>query len=546
MDGELRAAVDAPNPGASTVYSKGPASAAAGLLTTDDAWAKPRGPAPGEARRATRWLSLRTKGVLAMLVLIGYPAVIAVFLANERQGLVTIVQQMEANQARIGLIEPVLAGLARALAETPSVVDVQEAMRSPTTTFHDPGFRLQTLSRALDEVALAFPALGDDVGRYKRAAATPGVQLAVSAFAPLRDVEQLLLAKLQHIRSDLESNNRDLSQQYRSTQQFIGVFATSANVVGAVVCVAVILVFFTRLARDINHLKERASAIVSGYDGPPLPKTRRDEIGGLIDAVNRMQADLRRAESQMELARQQRFHQEKMAAVGSLASAIGHEVSNPIAAISGVAQFLVDESAADPKLRDTKVGEFAGQILKQTERIAHIVRQMTTLTAPRSPEPELLDLNALVRSTAGFIRYDKRFRGVEFQEALAQDLPAVTAVADHLTQVLINLLINSADATDHLVPPAPRRIRLATGVAGDSVLLSVSDNGRGMTPEVRARAFDETFTTKPVGQGRGIGLFVCKNLVERGGGRIELASAPDAGTIATVHIPLAQSGGATI
>ena len=68
--------------------------------------------------------------------------------------------------------------------------------------------------------------------------------------------------------------------------------------------------------------------------------------------------------------------------------------------------------------------------------------------------------------------------------------------------------------------------------------MSVSDFGRGMTPAVLAQAFDESFTTKPAGQGRGIGLFVCKNLIEKAGGRIDLASAVDQGTTATIHLPL--------
>jgi len=251
-----------------------------------------------------------------------------------------------------------------------------------------------------------------------------------------------------------------------------------------------------------------------------------------------MQVDLRHWEQQLEVTRQQRFHQEKMAAVGSLASAIGHEVSNPIAAISGVAQFIADESADDDRPQGRQINEFARQILNQTERIAHIMRQMATLTAPHSPEPELLNLNALIRSTSGFIRYDKRFRSIEFEEALAPDLPAITAVADHVTQILMNLLINAADALERISDPGRQRIRIATRVVGDEVLLSVTDNGCGMTPDVLTKAFDESFTTKPAGRGRGIGLFVCKSLIEKSGGRIELSSTPGEGTTATIFIPL--------
>jgi len=225
--------------------------------------------------------------------------------------------------------------------------------------------------------------------------------------------------------------------------------------------------------------------------------------------------------------------------VGSVASAIGHEVRNPIAAISGVAQFIAEESAADDRPQSRQIEGFARQILSQTQRISHILRQLATLTTPRSPEPELLDLNALVRSTCGFIRYDKRFSNIEFDENLDPDLPAITAVSDHITQILMNLLINAVDAFDGMTVPGARTIRVTTQAVGNEIHLSVTDNGRGITPDVLAKAFEESFTTKPAGQGRGIGLFVCKSLIEKGGGRIELASDPGEGTTATVRMPLA-------
>jgi signal transduction histidine kinase len=285
-------------------------------------------------------------------------------------------------------------------------------------------------------------------------------------------------------------------------------------------------------------LRTRAVAIVSGYSGGPLENHRHDEVGGLIDAVNRMQVDLRRWEQQQEISRQQRFHQDKMAAIGSMASAIGHEVSNPIAAISGIAQFLIDETRGDDHKPSRLAHDFGVQILAQTERISLIMRQLSGLTRAHSPDPELLDLNELVRSTCSFIAYDKRFRGVEFQQDLDTGLPAVTAVADHMTQVLMNLLINAADAMEHLPPDGHARIRISTQQAGDDVHLSVEDNGHGMTPEVMARAFDESFTTKPVGRGRGIGLFLCKTLIEQAHAQIHLASTPNVGTTVSILLPL--------
>jgi signal transduction histidine kinase len=483
-------------------------------------------------------LSLRTKGVFAVTILIGYLALIGIFLARERQGLVEIVQDMESTQAKAGLLEPTVNALARSLVEHQKSLNTQDALQFRPPIPSDVGLHLAPLSAALEEVRRQFPATRGDVVRFRHAAAAVTAMPASQHLAQLRDAEQVLLETLQSSLDGLRVRRDQLVTSYRRKQQFISAFAIGANILGAVASVAVILVFFTRLAGDLDRLKVRAGAIVAGYDGPPLRTTRGDEVGSLIQAVNHMQQDLRRSEQQMELARQQRFHQEKMAAVGSLASAISHEVNNPIAAIAGVAQFIVDESRGDERPQGRRIFEFGSMILGQTERIANIMRHMATLTQPRSPEPELFDLNVLIRSTCTFVRYDKRFGGIELEEALDHDLPAVTAVADHLTQILMNLLINAADATDHITAEGGRRIRVATALVGDVVHMTVTDNGKGMTPEVLAKAFEESFTTKPAGHGRGIGLFVCKGLIERAGGCIVLESVPYQGTTATVQIPL--------
>jgi signal transduction histidine kinase len=175
-------------------------------------------------------------------------------------------------------------------------------------------------------------------------------------------------------------------------------------------------------------------------------------------------------------------------------------------------------------------------ILEQTHRISQITRQLAEMTSPYSPEPQSLDLNALLRRTCVFLRYDKRFGKLEFKLDLDPDVPSINAVADHLTQVLMNLLINAADATGAIAGRKPS-IGVETRSNTREVMLVVTDNGCGMDAATMARAFEEAFTTKPPGHGSGIGLFMCRSLVEAEGGRIELDSTPDRGTRVTVFLP---------
>ncbi len=482
-------------------------------------------------------LSLRTKGMLALGTLILYVGATAWFLAGERRDLFVLAQQIDSHHAAQALLAPSFNTLAHTLVQTQSILSGADESDRPQPTYANIASSLDPLVARLEQLRDFDPALAPHIDGLHVAVEAVRAVPSSRNLGAVRNAEQTMIAHMNDLLTSLEHRSEVLQEQYRDKQQLIGITAVGTGIAGAIASAIVILVFFTQLARDIKHLQDRAVAIVSGYSGKPLRKRRSDEIGGLVDAVNSMQVELRHWEQQQEIGRQQRFHQEKMAAVGSMAAAIGHEVSNPIAAIAGVAQFLIDESRDDDHRVSKLAHDFSIQILRQTERISLIMRQLASVTRPHSPDPELLDLNALVQSTGSFISYDKRFRGIEFEYELDHGLPAITAVADHLTQVLMNLLINAADAMSEVARDGHARIRVSTRMSGGDIGISIADTGHGMTPEVMARAFEESFTTKPVGQGRGIGLYLCKTLIEQTGGRIELASVDGEGTTVSLLLP---------
>jgi signal transduction histidine kinase len=483
-------------------------------------------------------LSLRAKGMLALGILILYVGTTAWFLAGQRRDLYILAQQIDSHRAAQAQLAPSFNTLAHTLVQTQAILSGTIESDLPQPTYANIASSLDPLMSRLVQLREFDPTLAPHIDALTFANESVRASPSSQHLSAVRDAEQKLIAHMNDLLTSLEHRSEVLQNQYRTKQQLIGITAVGTGVAGALASAFVILVFFTRLARDIEQLQGRAVAIVSGYSGKPLQRHRHDEVGGLIDAVNSMQVELRRWERQQEVGRQQRFHQEKMAAVGSMAAAIGHEVNNPIAAIAGVAQYLIDESRDDDHRVSRLAHDFSTQILRQTERISVIMRQLASVSRPHSPDAELLDLNALVLSTGGFISFDKRFKGIEFEYELDHSLPAITAVADHLTQVLMNLLINAADAMCDVARDGCARIRVNTRVSADQVVLSVVDTGHGMTPEVMSRAFEDSFTTKPVGQGRGIGLYLCKTLIERSGGRIELSSTVGAGTTASVLLPV--------
>jgi signal transduction histidine kinase len=475
--------------------------------------------------------------MLMLGVLVVYAGLAAWFLATQRQALFVTAQQVDSHHAAQELLEPSFNMLAHTLVQVQSILNGPEYSSGVHATYADIGTSLDPLMDRLDPVRDFDSTLAPFIESMQAAVDDVRAVPSGANLTAVRDAEQQLIAHLNDLLAALQHRTETLTERYHAQQQLLSVTAVGTSIVGALATAAVILVFFTQLARDLERLRARAVEIVSGYAGEPLVNGRSDEVGALIDAVNRMQVDLRRWERQIEINRQQRFHQEKMAAVGSMAAAIGHEVSNPIAAIAGVAQYLIDETKDDPSRNSQLAHDFSVQILRQTERISLIMRQLAGLTRTHSPEPELLDLNSLAQSTGGFIAFDKRFRGIEIEYRLDHDLPAVIAVTDHITQVLMNLLINAADAMEEIVEPRPARIVIATHVRDAEVCLDVTDTGHGMTPGVLSVAFDEGFTTKPAGRGRGIGLFLSKTLMTQANGRIEATSIPDVGTTMTLVLP---------
>jgi len=472
-------------------------------------------------------------------VLALYEGCVGLYVAHERAKLLHIVQQLERTNHRHEQLIRVNDGLAH------SIVDLQQALNSDRSARLPDPVRadLATVSQGLSAFVEPYPELLRPAQHFGELVAELGEEPQPDALVALRDAEQQLALQVASAELQAQQNEHLLRLHYVDLNHRITIFLLFVNGLGLACFGAAVTLFFSKLASDISQLEAHAMAVV-GEDGTKLRElSRGDEVGGLMRAINRMQAELQRREQSQEISRQQLLHQEKMAAIGSMAATLAHEIGNPINSISGMAQHTIDAFRCGRHPDSRTLLENAELTVQQSERIGAIVRQLADLSAPRRQEPELLNLNEVIKSTCGFLRYDKRFRGTELVTDLDRSLPAVRGVADHLTQVLMNLLINSADALEGKSQDKPT-IRVATGQAQGEITLSVQDNGHGMDPSVLALAFRQRFTTKPAGKGRGIGLYLCKKLVEDSGGRIELQSAPGAGTIARVRLPCARMAAA--
>lgn len=473
-------------------------------------------------------VSLLTKGIVTFVVLLLYVVLIGFMLAQQRATLRTTVEQ----QRTMYEVEETLGRVNSALAYT--ILNVNEAYSNPRSraTASTVALDVEAVQAGLQGLRERYPLMQPWISRLDRNLAMVRTDWGSGNLAELRESLHELVIQLDVVTREVRDRQQALSENFHLAYDSITLTSLVMGLIGAATFGGIVMLFFSHLVRDIRKLQVRAMEVVKGYRGGAIEVTRHDELGALMESINNMQSELREREAQLEMARQRRFHHEKMAAIGSLAAAIAHEVNNPIAAIAGVAEVIRDtqHSAAcsgghcRPDL-----------ILEQTRRISDITRQLAEMTAPHSPEPQLVDLNALVRSTCGFVRYDKRFGNIEFNLELDPQVPAIHVVADHLTQILMNLLINAADATGGIGGRKPS-ITVQTGWNDGQIVLTVTDNGCGMDGETLARAFEEAFTTKPPGKGSGLGLFMCRSLIEAEGGRIELDSELGRGTRASLYL----------
>ncbi len=204
-------------------------------------------------------------------------------------------------------------------------------------------------------------------------------------------------------------------------------------------------------------------------------------------------------------------HAEKMAAVGQLVSGVAHEVNNPLTAILGFADLLMENPEIPESARkDLRV------ILQEAQRTKQIVQNLLSFARQMPPQRNAVQLNLILRRTIQLRSYDFNSHGVEIIEHLDEGLPDVIGDAHQLQQVFLNILNNAYDAVHEVGRPA--RIEIMSTKAGDSVEVSFRDNGYGIShPD---RIFDPFFTTKEVGKGTGLGLSICYGIMKEHGGEI--------------------------
>ena len=229
---------------------------------------------------------------------------------------------------------------------------------------------------------------------------------------------------------------------------------------------------------------------------------------------------------------QQMVQQEKMSAIGLLASGIAHEINNPLGVISTFAQMLSGQEQDKDKVRQCAV-----VINRNVENCKRIVQSLLNFSRQGPTRRETVDLGDCVRGAFILTSAAVRKAGVELVQKLDDRPLLVEGDMVQMQQVFVNLVINAVQAM-----PDGGVLRVATArdvspSGGGVALVRISDTGKGMSPEVAARAMEPFFSTKKAERGTGLGLSICKNIVEEHGGKITFTSQEGKGTEFTITLP---------
>ncbi len=284
-------------------------------------------------------------------------------------------------------------------------------------------------------------------------------------------------------------------------------------------------------SREMGRLGIIVGLRSDGVEFPIEATISKVEVGGrhYLSAIVRDISERKRAEKEREQLQAKVLHQEKLAAIGLLASGLAHEVGNPLASIQAICENLARKSS------EPQTTEKCQRIREQVRRITSIVGQLVNFARPGPATWQLVDVNETIESSLGIAKLSRTAKSLEITADLASDLPPIMAISDQLAQVFLNLFLNAIDASTE----AGCKIVIASRTLSEERIgISICDSGHGIAPDDMPKLFTPFFTTKDVGKGTGLGLHVCEGIVKRHGGEIRVTSTPGDGTTFQIELPI--------
>jgi two-component system NtrC family sensor kinase len=325
---------------------------------------------------------------------------------------------------------------------------------------------------------------------------------------------------------------------------------------------AAFVILFTRrfVATPIRGLIAGTKAVSAMDLDRPIDIGRdggSQELKELVDSFNKMRERLKLAVTelndmqqtleskveertqQLKAAQRKLIQSDRLATLGQLSASVAHEINNPVSGVLNLSMLLerLMASGTYPPGREAEFRKYLGLISTETARVGRIVSDLLAFSRRSKPQRAPADLNKLVRTTMGLADHKLKLISAEVVLDLQENLPLVECDASQIQQVILNLVMNGAQA---MQPRGGGRLTIRTRLIPqeESAELCVQDTGEGIAPENLSKIFDPFFTTKAEGKGVGLGLAVLYGIVKAHEGEVEVVSQRNQGTTFTVTLPL--------
>ena len=333
----------------------------------------------------------------------------------------------------------------------------------------------------------------------------------------------------------------------------------SVMIVVNVLMISLFVYIFTKRFVDapIHRLIDGTRAVSKMKLDEPIHIDSSEELGELANSFNIMRERLKEAinelnsftqhleekvekrTKQLEMANKKLMATDRLASLGQLAASVAHEINNPLYSIlnlSKLMQRIINDDGIPPeRLADFK--KYLSQVSSETSRVGNIVTDLLAFSRRSRSQKSEADINEIISTTISLLDHKLTLMNIKLQMDLKSDLPHFYCDVAQVQQVIINLVINAAEATQHC---QVRYITIRTDYdrRRDSVVLEVEDTGEGMSTELINKIFEPFFTTKTEGKGIGLGLAVVYGIVQTHRGDIDVRSTIGEGTVFKVFFPL--------
>jgi two-component system NtrC family sensor kinase len=344
----------------------------------------------------------------------------------------------------------------------------------------------------------------------------------ITAYEPIRNINNEIIGILYV---------GELEQKYVDIQKQTVLAFSAITLLGTLAAMTLAYLLSRRMSIPIRQLASASREIEQGNLDAEVEIKSSDELGELAETFNAMASALKERDKQLkEFTQSKIMESERLALIGQIAANVAHELNNPLQGIVTYSHLLLEKMPSE-----NSATESLKKIVIQANRCRDIIRGLLDFSRQRKPDKTICDVNSVLDECVALIENQALFHNIEITKQFEKDLPKVVVDPSQMQQVIMNMIINAAEAMED-----SGRLNLATGFDPVEGLfeIKITDTGQGIPEENLEKLFDPFFTTKEVGHGTGLGLAISYGIIKEHEGTISVETEVGKGTTFLIRLPM--------